>query len=159
MNKFCCLVVSFVLLLFFSCDSDPCEGVVADVITQQLYVEYVNAEGENLLTNGTYAAEEILVAFNGFSRAPFIYNDSYENVPQELQNRILLDVINLDDQPNIWTISLSANETDSLELFLSVESSGCSGTFYTIDDLKYNNTSLSHTQFNNENIYLVTVIK
>lgn len=159
MKNLYCLLVYAIVLLFGSCEEDPCEGLILDVITQQIFVEYVNEAGENLLTNGTYLADEITISFNGFSQKPFVFDDSFNDVPEELQNRVQLDVISLNDKPNIWTINLNSIETDSLELFLSVESSGCSGTFYTIDDLKYNNTSLNYREFNNANIYLITVVK
>ncbi|MET1258719.1 hypothetical protein ABV409_05230 [Flagellimonas sp. DF-77] len=146
-------------LFFMSCDDDdPCGGVIADVLTQTLYVSFENANGDNLIADGTISTSAIFTEFNGFRSPGLIFDDSLENVPESLRHQLQIPVVGEEDTDNTWAIELSATETDTLILRLRVESEGCSGRFYEILGVTYNGQPSTVIDLGDNN-YQIRVVK
>ncbi|NAY91901.1 hypothetical protein GTQ34_08225 [Muricauda sp. JGD-17] len=157
MNKFSCYMVF--LLVLVSCDDDnPCDGVTVDVLTQFLYVEILDVNGNNLIQNGTYSLDEVFTERNGNRFPAVIYTGEASFIDPSLQYKIEIGVVGDASSNNIWTVDLSDDETDTLRMDLSILSQGCSGTFYQINEIEYNNEILP-VQNLDENRFQVQVIK
>lgn len=140
-------------------EKDPCEGIVLDVTQQLLVVEIVNLNGDNLIENGTYEANTIFTNRNGTKTIPVVYNESQlPNLPEELKNVIVINIFDSKSELNTVSIHLSEEEVDVLSMNLEVKSEGCSGSFYKIIGINYNQEPIEFDDIGN-NYYKITVVK
>lgn len=154
-------ILSFLLLplVLVSCnDDDPCEDVRIDVLNQFLYVEIMDADGNNLIQNGTYALDEVFTERNGDRFPAVIYTEEATFIDPSFQYKIEIGVVGDTNSDNIWTITLSSSEIDTLRMDLGILEQGCNGTFYQINEVAYNGESLS-VQNLDENRFQIQVIK
>ena len=146
-----CLLLSFFL---FSCNSDDDVNCTSEpAFSPSVFIELVNAEGENLIDNGTYVAEDITIDFNDSTFTNVVFTD----VPG-IANLIGLNVFG-EDGDNILNINLSDTETDILVLNINREETGgpCSQSFFTLNSATYNGESRELQDFGGD--FLITVVK
>lgn len=128
-----------VALLLFSCgnNDDDVACLSIDPSDSNLFIDLVNAQGENLIANGTYAAEDIIVRFRDFETTnPVVTVEGFENF-------ILVSVLGGVQGNNTFEIVLSDTTTDTLVVNVSVEEGGgeCNFTRYTINAAVYNDNT------------------
>jgi hypothetical protein len=148
------------LLLLCGCNDDdkedPCflNGVVIDPIVRNFFVELVNADGENLIENGTYKSDEIVLRH----KESKITGSVFENV-EGLENIITMNLFG-DDGDNIFLIDLSASVTDTLVLNLTKTVSECGIADFSLNSASYNGMEKVLLPFNaNGDSQKITVIK
>ncbi|PQV49456.1 hypothetical protein CLV33_10387 [Jejuia pallidilutea] len=143
-----------ILLSVFFCKNDDDNEIdcsLIDIGPPNIYIELVDANGNNLIENETYIADNITVTFKGY----IIENVVFKNVPS-VENFIALSVSGSKGD-NTFNIHLSENETDILTLNLSEREVICSVTFYTINETTYNGEIQTLKDFNGD--YLITITK
>lgn len=151
--------MKFFLLLFcyislFSCKNDDepeIDCALYDPFISSLFIKLIDNEGQNLIENNTYIAEDITVSFNGYNYTNVVFNDV-----QGIENLINLNLIGVDGD-NTVKINLSQEVTDSLILNLTAESQICGWTFITLNSATYNGALQELEDFNGN--YLITVVK
>ena len=154
------LLTIFYLTISCKNDSDPCTGVESDIISQIMVVEITDVDGANLIENGTYNAKSIYTELNGSKIIPAVYDEiELPGLPEELKNVVIIQVFDSgpDDQ-NSMAIFLNDQEVDMLSMQLAVQRTGCSGTFYDILEVTYNQEKIIYEDLNN-NFYRITVVK
>ncbi|MFS4468836.1 hypothetical protein [Maribacter sp. 2210JD10-5] len=155
-------LLTFLIILFLSCnnnDSDPCEGLVLDVIQQTLIIEIIDANGNNLIENGTYAALTIFTERNGFQTIPVVFDKAQlPSVSEELKNVVVVPIFDGNTISHTVNIHLNQDEIDVLTMDIRAESMGCSGTFYEILEIGYNEEKIDFQDIGN-NYYKITVVK
>ncbi len=124
------------IFLFLACvgndDNDPCEGVIADPIVQSIFIELVDAEGNNLIENGTYPPTGITAEFNGTTITGVVFTEI-----EGLENLISLNVIGPGGE-TAWLINLNDQETDTLILDLTLNLGQCGFNTYAFNSATYN---------------------
>lgn len=149
-----CLLLSFFL---FSCNTDDNDAEVACPLEipvfANLLIELVNAEGENLIENGTYIPANITIDSNGNT----LTNVVLTNV-EGLENFIAIGLSG-EDGDNTFEINLSGTETDILVLNISREEIGdlCPQTVFELNAVIYNDVSKETQDFGGD--ILITVVK
>jgi len=74
-------IYTFILLSFmlFSCHSDDDVNCTSEpAFSPAVFIELVNATGENLIDNGTYIADNITIDFNESTFVNVVFTDSPE---------------------------------------------------------------------------------
>ena len=107
--KFFLFFFSFISL--FSCKNDDepeIDCALYDPFISRLFIKLVDGEGQNLIENNTYIADDITVLFNGYTYTNVVFNDV-----QGIENLITLSVIGIDGD-NTLKIKLSEEVTDTL---------------------------------------------
>ncbi|MEM9078086.1 MAG: hypothetical protein AAGC43_13670 [Bacteroidota bacterium] len=130
-------LISFLILssLLLSCggdDNDPCDGVITDPIVQSIFIELLDNEGNNLIENGTFPAEDITAEFNGFIITPVVFTEF-----EAIKNLITLNIVGSEGE-NTWLINLNEQETDTLVLDLALNTVECGFTSFTVISVFYN---------------------
>nr|WP_299340230.1 hypothetical protein [Allomuricauda sp.] len=156
MKKFTALLA--LVLLLVSCNGDDCDDFVPDILTQFLYIELVDANGANLIENGTYAITNIFTERNGNRFPAVVFTDNETFIAPEQRYKIEIGVVGNTGSNNTWTIELSDSETDTLQLNLAIESRDCNGTFYQIREAQYNDTSVNVEELG-QNLFEIRVVK
>lgn len=151
-----------VVMCLFSCNEevkDPCEGLILDIISQTLIIEILDDTGNNLIANGTYNTADIYTERDGFITRPVVY-DIYErpNLPEELRNVVIAMISGDENGENVINIHLSEQEIDVLTMKLKIENANCSGVFYEIVQLIYNEQLIPLEDIGN-NTYKIIVVK
>lgn len=143
-----------ILCIMASCSKDEKETIdcaLFDPAISNLFIKLVDAEGNNLIENETYIADDITVLFNDYLYTNVVFNDV-----EGIENLITLNVIG-NDGDNTIKIQLSSEETDTLILNLTAESEICGWTFFSINSAIYNDIILTIEDFNGN--YLITAVK
>ncbi|GGG23795.1 hypothetical protein GCM10011344_25720 [Dokdonia pacifica] len=148
----------YILLSFFlfSCANDDNEPEIAcdliDAISSNLFIELVNAEGENLIENGTYNPNNITIDFNGNTFTGVITG------VEGIQNFVTVGVSG-NNGDNTFEISLSDMETDTLVLDLTrMETEGpCAQFVFQLNSAIYNGVSRELQDFGGD--FLITIVK
>lgn len=143
-----------ILCIMASCSKDEKETIdcaLFDPAISNLFIKLVDAEGNNLIENETYIADDITVLFNDYLYTNVVFNDV-----EGIENLITLNVIGKDGD-NTIKIQLSSGETDTLILNLTAESEICGWTFFSINSAIYNDIILTIEDFNGN--YLITAVK
>ena len=143
-----------ILCLMASCSKDEKETIdcaLFDPAISNLFIKLVDEEGNNLIENETYIADDITVLFNDYLYTNVVFNDV-----EGIENLITLNVIG-NDGDNTIKIQLSSGETDTLILNLTAESEICGWTFFSINSAIYNDIILTIEDFNGN--YLITAVK
>jgi len=122
-----------------------------DPAISNLFIKLIDAEGNNLIKNETYIADDITVLFNESTYTNVVYNDV-----QGIENLIILNLIGIDGD-NTVKINLSNDITDTLILNLTAESEVCGWTFFTLNSATYNDEIKTIEDFNGN--YLISVVK
>jgi hypothetical protein len=148
-------IYTFILLSFvlFSCNSDDVDCTSEPIFNGAIVIELVNVDGENLIENGAYNAEDITIAFNDSLLTGVVTTD----LP-EIANRIVLNIFG-EDGDNTFDINLSDTETDELVLNLTREATGgqCSQFALTLNTALYNSETI---ELQNSDVgYLMTIVK
>lgn len=143
-----------ILCIMASCSKDEKETIdcaLFDPAISNLFIKLVDEEGNNLIENETYIADDITVLFNDYLYTNVVFNDV-----EGIENLITLNVIG-NDGDNTIKIQLSSGETDTLILNLTAESEICGWTFFSINSAIYNDIILTIEDFNGN--YLITAVK
>jgi hypothetical protein len=119
------LLPIFTILLIVSCnisdDNDPCgipDGALVDPITQTIYIELVDSNGENLITNETYSGPNITAEKNGIIIRPVVFDENQiPGLPDSVRDIIVLQLFG-EEGENTWAINLNEEETDTLVIDL-----------------------------------------
>jgi hypothetical protein len=148
-----CLLLCFLLFSCNSDDNDEIQCITIEPISSTLFIELVNAQGENLIENGTYVTEDITIDFNESTFANVVFTD----VPG-LENFIGINIFG-EDGDNTFEINLSGTEVDTLVLNLTREETGgpCSQTVFELNTVTYNGESEELQDFGGD--FLITVVK
>lgn len=147
-------LILFLLLFVLSCKNDDDNEVdcsVLDIAPPNIYIELVDGDGNNLIENKTYIADNITITFNDF----VIENVVFKNVPS-IKNFIALSVFG-NEGDNTFDVHLSDSETDKLTLNLSRAQVICGVTLHTINEARYNGKTQTLKDFNGN--YLITIVK
>jgi hypothetical protein len=150
--KYLYVIVCFLCLT--SCKNDDKEDIdcaLFDPAISSLFIKLVDSDGNNLIENETYKADDITVLFNNYTTTNVVFKD----IP-ELNNLIALN-IHGENGNNTFKIKLSENEIDTLILNLKAESSICNWTFFKLNSATYNGIVQTLEDFNGD--YLITIIK
>ncbi len=145
------ILLSFIL---FSCQSDDDVNCTSEpAFSPAVFIELVNAAGDNLIENGTYIADDITIGFNESTFVNGVFTDS-----PEVANFIGLNIFG-EDGDNTFEINLSDTETDILVLNINREETGgpCSQSFFTLNSVTYNGESKELQDFRDD--FLITVVK
>jgi hypothetical protein len=147
------LFIFVLLLLFNSCknDDDGIDCALFDPITKSLYINLVDSDDNNLIENETYNADDITVLYNNNTFTNVFFN----NIPS-LENLIALKISGTQGD-NTYEIQLSENLTYSLILDLTLESTVCDISFFTLNSVSYNDIIQTIEDFNGD--YLITIVK
>jgi len=157
MKSHCTIIL--LALFIFSCSTDDNEAEIAcsllTPVSNNLYINLVNTQGENLIENDSYQADGISI--NNLSNGTTSTNLVLENV-EGLENFITLGAIGQDGD-NTFEINLSSTETDILILNLTVERIGgdCPQTIYKLNTAVYNGEAQQVQDYGGEP--LITVVK
>jgi len=124
---------SIILLFFLITIQIGCsdkEKYFAECIceNQTLIIEFVNADGINLLENGAYDPSKIKFTKNRSNLYTF-YNEAGKHIQFEIEG---------DEGDSNYEIQLNETETDMLVLNLSFASEGCCGPYFDINSALYN---------------------
>ena len=126
--------LGFLLIFLVQCDnsSGNCDTLVCSAPV--LSVELLDANGTNLITNGTYPIEEIKV----YKGEDFVY----ENF-NDTEESIIISIYQMGGE-NTYQISLNSSETDILILNLVKNTSGggCCSPKFEIESATYNGNSV-----------------
>lgn len=149
------LVFVFLVMIVFSCQSNDeidCSSYLT-VPTKSLFIKLVDNNGNNLIENETYIADDIKIVFNGYTNNQVVF----KNVPG-IENLIVLNIFG-NEGNNTFNIQLSDNETDILILNLDTEepTNPCGFTFFKLNSATYNDVVETIEDFNGE--YLITIVK
>ncbi|WP_350289755.1 hypothetical protein [uncultured Croceitalea sp.] len=123
MKRIVLYITAFLILLSCSTDdsSNPCAlpvGASVDAITQSIYIELVNSDGTNLITNNTYSGLDIIAEKNGFIIRPVVFDAAQiPSLPESVKDIIVLELFG-QEGANTWSIQLNENETDVLVIDL-----------------------------------------
>ncbi len=151
----------FVLLIsVFSCNDndkeDLCfpDGVIVDPIVRNFFVELVSTDGENLIENGTFKSNEIVLRY----KESKITGSVFENV-EGLKNVITMNLFG-DDGDNTFLIDLSMSVTDTLVLNLTKTVNECDIADFSLNSATYNGLVKTLLPFNEHgDSEKITVIK
>jgi hypothetical protein len=144
----------FCSLSLFSCKNDvepEIDCALFDPFISNLFIKLVDSEGQNLIENHAYIADDITVFFNGNTYTNVVLND----VP-DIENLITVNLIGVDGD-NTLINHLSEEVTDTLILNLTAESQICGWTFFTLNSATYNGVLQEIEDFNGN--HLITVVK
>lgn len=142
------------LLCLLSCKNDDESGIdcaLFDPFIKSLHIKLVDNNGNNLIENKTYIADNIKVRINGSEYTNVVFKDV-----EEIKNLITLNLLGTTGE-NIYAIELSNTEIDTLILNLTLEQTICGFSFVTLNSASYNNVILSIEDFNGS--YLLTLVK
>lgn len=123
MKRIVLYITAFLLLVSCNTDdsSNPCAlpaGASVDVITQSIYIELVDNDGTNLITNSTYSGLDIIAEKNGFIIRPVVFDTSQiPSLPESVKDIIVLELFG-QEGANTWSIQLNENEIDVLVIDL-----------------------------------------
>ena len=146
------LSIIICVLCLTSCkNKEEIDCALFDPAISNLFIKLIDAEGNNLIENETYIADDITVLFNESTYTNVIYNDV-----QGIENLIVLNLIGINGD-NTIKINLSNDITDTLILNLTTESEVCGWTFFTLYSATYNDEIKTIEDFNGN--YLITVLK
>lgn len=99
--------------------------------SEELVLEYVDADGKNLIANKTYNAGDISLDFEGTTRTGVV---DFQNE----DTRYLVYVSGFSEGKNLYSVNLSASETDTMEVYANeVDFSSCTGPVLAIDSVFY----------------------
>lgn len=151
----------FVLLLsLFGCNDDdkedPCfpNGFVIDPLVRNFFIELVNADGENLIENGTFKRDEIELRY----KESQITGVVFESVAG-LENVITMNLFG-DEGDNVFLVDLSASVTDTLTLNLTKTVTECGIADFSLNSATYNSMEQALLPFNgNGDSEKIVVIK
>ncbi|RKN82299.1 hypothetical protein [Ulvibacterium marinum] len=136
------------LILVFGCSDDKEEdlcfpdGVIIDLIVRNFFVELVSADGENLIENGTFKSNEIVLRY----KESKITGSVFENV-EGLENVITMNLFG-DDGDNTFLIDLSMSVTDTLVLNLTKTVNECGIADFSLNSATYNGLVKTLLPFN-----------
>lgn len=139
-----------ILLCFFNCKEDNlCYG---DPFEISLFIEIIDSNGNNLITNNTFSSENIITRFNGYENKSPVVESLLDK-----ENLIQVDVIGIEGD-NTFEIQLSNSITDILIMNISNEITDppCSTTIPTLNSVSYNGIDQTLKNFEG---YLITVVK
>lgn len=145
------LLYIFIILCVLSCSEDDGGGAVGGcltssdvssdrlssksstaVLSDELVIEYLDADGNNLIENMTYNADEISLGYKNHMITDVV---DFQNE----DTRYLVQIGGYSEDKNIYTVMLSAIETDTMELYATqVDFSSCTGPALAIDSVIYN---------------------
>lgn len=147
------LFIFVLLLLINSCknEDDGIDCALFDPITKSLYINLVDSDDNNLIENETYNADDITILYNNNTFTNVFFN----NIPG-LENLIALNISGTQGD-NTYEIQLSENLTYSLILDLTLESTVCDISFFTLNSVIYNDIIQTIEDFNGD--YLITIVK
>ncbi len=147
-------LILFCICCFISCKNDDKQEIdcaLFDPFIPSLFIKLIDSDGNNLIENNTYKADEIKVLFNDYTYSNVVFNDV-----QGIENLIVLNLIGVDGE-NTLKIQLSNEVTDTLILNLTAESHICDWTFFKLNSAIYNGVLQELEDFNGN--YLITVVK
>lgn len=158
----------FFFLLFSSCAPEEEERVYEEEIEEQeeqhelncelisfmpevFFIELTDADGNNLLLDGTYDAEEIVVEVDGeevgFGNVSPYNDEAYVLI-------IEIDAETRNDKD--YEIKLSSEETDTLRMEYTVKEAICDRKVYTAQKVIYNDEELEMDElYSNQKITIV----
>lgn len=122
------------LTILISCDKEgetfelDCSAV--NGFTESFIIELVDADGNNLIENGTYDSEHITVLFNGKNIGGVPINEDFNTIINfALQGEGTVD----------YLVLLNEQTTDTLRLDLTINSFfTCGEPDYTVNSASYN---------------------
>ncbi|QLG45495.1 hypothetical protein [Costertonia aggregata] len=128
-------VISIALLFLFLISCREVESIdcsLVDCAFQTFSITFVDGDGNNLIENGTYTINDIMVSKNGDQLS---FNASEDN-------KILFETAGQQGD-NIYEIKLSESRTDVLILDLDRRDSRneCCGPFFDVNNAIYENSS------------------
>lgn len=146
-------IIFLCFLSIWSCktDKDDIDCSLYDFESRSLFIKLVDTEGNNLIENETYNADDIIILFNDYE----IKNVVVKNV-ESINNLVVLNLIGTAGD-NEFNIKLSNTEIDNLVLSLTAESAVCGYTFFKLNSVNYNGNNKIIEDFKGD--YLITVIK
>ncbi|SFZ90414.1 hypothetical protein SAMN05428642_101922 [Flaviramulus basaltis] len=149
---------SFSLILCFLCllsckndDESDIDCALFDPFIKNLHIKLIDNNGNNLIENETYIADDIKIKINENEYT----NVVFKNV-EGIKNLITLNLLGIAGE-NIYEVELSNNEIDTLILNLTLEPTICGFSYVTLNSASYNSVILSIEDFNGS--YLLTVVK
>lgn len=144
-----------IIFLFIACaDDESVDCATLDVVTKNILVEVVDSEGNNLIQNGTYKAEEISVRLKNSQTC--CIGGVFEDVPGL---ETLISVQLLPETETFYIIELSNEEEGELVVNNELESSECFGMIPTAISATYNSTSLQSRDFDSDTLLFTVMLQ
>ena len=118
---------------------EDCAAVTC--LAQTASIEYVDANGDNLIANKTYSLKDIRVA----------KGENLINTNQETEETQVQFFISGSEGKNTYSIELNDSETDTLTLNLNMTSPGseCCNPIFEVINATYNGSSIEIITENN----------
>lgn len=133
-------------------DNNDIDCTLFDPENFVLYIELVDHDGNNLIENETYIADEIKIVFGDYTMNNVIYYDSSSK-----KNLIAFSLIGAVGD-NTFKIQLSDELTDTLVLNLKDGGQVCGWSFLLLNTASYNGQLQTIKKFKGNN-HLITVVK
>lgn len=148
------VILLFIIILNNACDvsQEGTDCALVDCAVGQLFsVELIDNDGNNFITNGTYAISEISITTNEskIDLIPFNSNDFLNFIVENKSGE------------SIYTIRFSESEIDTLTLNLVElnQTSECCGPYFDIETATYNTTDYEVLHNENRNFFKIKVVK
>ncbi|WP_419213008.1 hypothetical protein ACNR9Q_02455 [Maribacter sp. X9] len=136
-------LASFSLIFLMTCEKeDEVEDCAAvSCLAQTASIEYVNANGDNLIANKTYLLKDIRI----------VKEENLVNTNQETEETQVQFFISGSEGENTYSIELNDSENDILTLNLNMTSprSECCNPIFEIINATYNGSSIEIITENN----------
>lgn len=145
----------FCFLCLVSCNTDDDNGIdcsLFDPANPMLFIEMVDSDGNNLIENETFIADDIIILFNGYEFTNVVFDEV-----DGIENLVAFGLFG-EEGDNTLELKLSDEVTDTLILNLMAENQVCGWTFMSLNSATYNGESQTIKDFNGGN-YLITVVK
>jgi hypothetical protein len=133
--------VQYILLFFLllGCkkeDDTAIDCSFIELAAQNFFIELLSAEGDNLIENGTFKQDEIIVLRDGTTAVNTIFNEV-----QGSENVITIDLYGTDGDM-LFTVDLNETVRDTLVLNLTSSMGAYNYLFYTVNGVTYNNDTI-----------------
>lgn len=147
-------LILLAIICINSCSSDDSVACFA-VVRPSLLINIVDADGQNLIENGFYTADDIVIR-NDNSEFPAIPDPTNDSIGNFIQIPIVGN-----DGINNFLIEFSENETDTLVLDLQVELSDpvCNSFSTSLEEAIYNEQPTEVTTFSDNFNSIITIVK
>lgn len=154
------LLICVLFIVFINCKSDDgidCE--LFDPAFPQLFVKFVDSDGNNLIKNGSINSDNIIVLnAEENSVGTVILPNGFEVNPDSNPFNYTLKIFSPNSSSETYNIHLEENTIEVLTIESELKNIPCGISFYTPISATYNNMKIT---VNEENLldFIITVIR
>lgn len=145
----------FCLFCITSCATDYNNDIDCELFDPEnfmLYIELVDSDGNNLIENDTFIADDVQIVFGDYTMTNVLYYNTFGK-----KNLIAFSLIG-EVGDNTFNIQLSVEVTDTLLLNLKDGGQVCGWSFLLLNTVSYNGVPQTVKKFKGNN-HLITIVK